>query len=159
VKFDPAANSTYAGESYDTVRYLGIDPGESNGVCGYDHAYKLMFMYTVAHTDMREFLNLFKHLQVIVCEDFFLYPNKAMQQIYSNMETSQMIGRIKTFAEDHDIKVVMQQATIKPTGYKWLGLKPLPKSNPSNHEFDAHVHFMYWLIRMGKIDARTLLQK
>jgi hypothetical protein len=159
VKFNPTADSTYAGESYDAVKYLGADPGEANGVCGYDESYKLMFMYTVAHTDMSEFLGLFKNLRVIVCEDFFLYPNKAMQQVYSNMETSQMIGRIKEFAAKNGITVVMQKALIKPTGYKWLGLKPLPKSNPSNHEFDAHVHFMYWLIRMGKIDARTLLQK
>jgi hypothetical protein len=52
---------------------------------------------------------------------------------------------------------VLQKATIKKNGYNWIGIKPPSKSNPRNHEMDAHVHFMYWAIRTGKINANSLL--
>src|SRR5512138_28485 len=139
------------------VVFLGIDPGESNGVCGYDANYNIMFMYTVKEEDISEFLDLFDHLGLIICEDFVLYPNKAMQQVYSDMTTSRVIGRIEEWTKKHGVRLIKQLATIKTTGYKWIGMKPPTKANPKNHEMDANVHFMYWAIKNGKVDAASLL--
>jgi predicted Zn-ribbon and HTH transcriptional regulator len=140
------------------VTYLSIDPGKSNGVCGYDKKYNIVFMGTVREEDMTNFLNCFDNLAVCVVESYRLYPNKRKQQIYSDMLTSRVIGRVEGWAARKGIKLVMQPASIKPVGYAWIDKKPLPKTNPHNHEWDAHVHFMYWAISKGKIDASILLE-
>lgn len=139
------------------ITYLGIDPGEANGICGYNDEFHLMFMATVADKDITGFLDIFQNLKLIVIEDFVLYPSKAMKQVYSDMPTSRVIGRVEEWAGKRDVQLVKQLATIKTTGYKWIGKKPLPKSNKLNHELDAHVHFMYWAIKRGKIKLADLL--
>ncbi len=135
------------------VTYLGIDPGNATGITGYDEKFYLQFSLTLKPEDVGVFLDNFYHLKTVVYEGFALFPNKAKQQIYSKMTTSQVIGRIKTISELRGFEVVEQQSTIKNTGYKYLGKKPLPKSNPQNHTMDAHVHFMYWAISKGKLKA------
>lgn len=141
------------------VRYLSIDPGKHNGVSGYDDRFYLQFMYTVNYKNMTDFLTQFSRIKVCVVEDFLLYPNKALEQRYSRMETSQVIGGINTWAKLEDVKVITQLAAIKETGYKWLGQKPPSKSNPRNHELDAHCHFTYWAVRNGHINLVDLLKR
>lgn len=139
------------------VEYLAIDPGKSNGICGYDAKLYMVFMLTISSTDMVRCLHQFEKVQYCIVEDFKLYPNKARSQSYSNMETSRVIGRIEAWAELKDVKLIKQPATIKETGYKWIGQKPLPKSDKKNHQVDAHVHFMYWVIKSGRFDASNLV--
>lgn len=139
------------------VTYLSIDPGKSNGCCGYDERHHLMFMITIQADDMVKFLHQFDKVQKCILEDFMLYPDKTKQQVYSDMETSRVIGRVETWAELKNIDLIKQPARIKPTGYLWTGKKPLPKSNPKNHELDAHIHFMYWAVKNGRIKAEDLL--
>ena len=145
-------------EPMNAVKYLAIDPGESNGVCGYDAKFHLSFMFTIREQDMLKFLDCFESIQVCVVEKFTLYPNKAMKQVYSTMPTSRVIGRIEGWAARNKVNLVMQSAAIKATGYAWLGKKPPAKSNPDNHKMDAHVHFMFWAIKNRKIDAGILLE-
>lgn len=141
------------------VIYLGIDPGESNGVCGYDSRFYLQFMSTIYFEDMTKFLHQFDHINTCVIEGYKVYPNKAQQHVYSDLKTPRVIGRVESWAEVKDINLIRQPATVKAIGYKWIGEKPLPKSNPQNHAMDAHVHFMYWAVRHGKINAADLLRK
>lgn len=141
------------------VKYLGIDPGRSNGICGYDIKYYLMFMFTIHSDDMTLFMHCFDNVDTCVMESFRLFPNKVREQTYSDMETSRVIGRVESWVELKKVDLVTQSPSIKVTGYKWIGKKPLPKSNPSNHEMDAHVHFMYWAIRTGRIAAADVLRK
>lgn len=141
------------------VVYLSIDPGKANGICGYDTKYYLMFMLTVQADDMVMFLDQFKQLKLCVIEDFKLYPNKTKEQIYSDMETSRVIGRAESWARHKDIALIKQPAHIKTTGYKWLGEKPLPKSNKRNHQMDAHVHFTYWGVTTGRILLEDILRR
>lgn len=157
MKFDPEDVSPALRDAFNHVKYLGIDPGKSNGVCGFDYKYSMLFMYTVKEKDMNNFLDLFKALDAIICENFLLYPNKAMKQVYSDMPTSRVIGRIEEFCDIHKIKLVKQPATIKSTGYRWINRNPPAKGNPRIHEMDALVHFMYWAIKSGRIDASTLV--
>lgn len=140
------------------VEYLAIDPGMANGVCGYDAKYYLVFMYTIREQDLLRFLKQFQKVSICVIEDYTLYPQKAKEQIYSDMLTPRVIGRVENWAELNSVELIKQGARIKPTGYAWIGKKPLPKSNPKNHKMDAHVHFMYWAVKNGHIDARVLLR-
>jgi hypothetical protein len=148
-----------ANKDENPVKYLSIDPGKSNGICGYDVKYYLMFMLTLPADNITKFLHQFDKVDICILEDYKLFPNKAQQQVYSDMETSRVIGRVETWAELKDVKLIKQPSSIKPTGYAWIGEKPLPKSNPSNHSLDAHVHFIYWAVKNGKMDARKLLNR
>lgn len=141
------------------ILYMGIDPGKHNGVCIYDAKFYLMQMFTVMSDDMVIFLDQFDNITTCVIEDYRLFPNKAKQQIYSDMETSRVIGRVEAWAERGKIRLIKQPSKIKPTGYAWLGKKPLPKSNSRNHELDAHVHFMYWAIKTQRVSAQTLIRR
>lgn len=140
------------------VVYLGIDPGKHNGICGYDARCYLQFMYTIEEDDLAEFLDCFEKLETIVIESFKLYPNKAQKQIYSDMVASRMIGAVNNWAKLKKVPVAEQGSSIKETAYKWLGKKALPKSNPLNHQFDAHAHFIYWAICNEKMKASDLIK-
>jgi hypothetical protein len=139
------------------VKYLAIDPGKASGVCGYGAHLNLIFMYTIREEDMVKFLECFESVTTAIVEDYVLYPNKSKEQVYSDMQTSRVIGRIEGWAARHRVQLVKQKANIKPNGYAFIGRNPLPKSNPKNHVWDAHVHMIYWAVRTGKINARDLL--
>ncbi len=139
------------------VKYLSIDPGKANGVCGFDAEYKLMALWTVNHEDILTFLRQFKNIEKCIIENFILYTHKAFEQVNSDMLTSRIIGRVENWAELNDVDLIKQGANIKPIGYKYIGRKPLPKSNKLNHAMDAYVHFMYWAVRHRKINAADLL--
>ena len=141
------------------VIYLGIDPGKANGVCGYDAKYYVMFMLTIQADDMNMFINQFTKVKTCIIEDYRIFPGKEKQHIYSSLETPRVIGRVEAWAETNKIELVKQGAHIKETGYKWIGAKPLPKSNKNNHKLDAHVHFMYWAVKSRLINAAELLKR
>ncbi len=140
------------------VKYLGVDPGISNGVCGYNARYYLAFMWTINESDMNDFLEQFDMIDTCVIENYTLYPNKAQAQIYSDMVTSRVIGRFEGWTARKGIRLVKQPASLKKVGYAWIGQKQPSKSDPQNHAKDAHVHFMYWAIKSGKLDASILLE-
>lgn len=145
--------------SFNPVTYLAIDPGESCGVSGYDAKHYLQFMIVVHYEELGTFLDQFDNVKTCILEDYKVYPGKEKQHIYSDLKTPQVIGLVKDWARRKSLQVILQMASIKPTGYAWIGQKPLPKSNPRNHALDAHVHFMYWAIRTGKIPAKDLLRR
>ncbi len=138
---------------------LGIDPGESNGICGYDIRNYLVFMLTIQSDDITMFLQQFEKVKNCIMEDYRVYPGKEKAHVYSNLKTTRVIGQVKTWAETHNVELIMQPASIKNTGYAWIGEKPLPKSNKMNHQLDAHVHFMYWAVKTGRINAADLMKR
>lgn len=151
-------NSTVNADT-NPIEYLSIDPGKSNGLCGYDTKFYPQFMLTIRADDMVKFLQQFKRVRKVIIESYKIFPNKAKDHIYSDLETPRVIGRVEGWAETNDVELIKQPSSIKPTGYAWIGKKPLPKSNPQNHSMDAHVHFMYWAVKNRLIDARELLRR
>jgi hypothetical protein len=143
----------------DPITYIAIDPGNSNGVCGYNSKGHLMFMTTINEKDLLKFLKVFQKIILCVTENYLIYEHKLQHHRGSDVLTLRVIGRIENWCELSNIQLVKQLAAIKNTGYLWLGKKPLPKSNPANHKWDAHVHFIYWAVRKGLIKAADLLRK
>lgn len=135
------------------VLYLSGDPGKHTGICGYDRKYYLQFMLNVPADAVNMFLHQFEKVRLCVLEDYKLFPNKAEAQYYSDMETPRVIGRFESWAEVKAVELVMQAPTIKNTGYAWLGKKP-PAVKKRQNPMDAHVHFMYWAIKNGKVKAK-----
>src|SRR5215510_12175206 len=92
--------------------YLSIDPGKSNGVCGYDVKCYLQFMYTVQAEDMVKFLDTFHKVQTCIIENYKLYPNKIKQQIYSDVLTSRVIGRVESWATGRGVTLFDQGSYV-----------------------------------------------
>ncbi len=143
----------------DPIVYIAIDPGKSNGVCGYNALGHLQFMTTIDERDLLKFLGIFKRVNKCITENYLVYAHKAKHHINSDVLTLRVIGRIENWCELNNIPLVKQLAAIKSTGYKWLGKEPLPKSNPANHKWDAHVHFVYWGVMKGILKAKDLYHK
>jgi len=71
--------------------------------------YKQKEEYWLAHLN---FINSFLHYGpdlIVVIEDFMLDPTRALQQSYSRMETSKLIGIIQTYLFQKKIKYAMQR--------------------------------------------------
>jgi hypothetical protein len=143
--------------SANPVNYLGIDPGKSNGVCGYDAKYYLVFMLTIQAEDMIQFLQQFELVDTCVIEDYRIYSGKEEAHINTDVETLRVIGRVESWAEINKVKLVKQGASIKKNAYAWIGVTPPKKSDPRNHMADANVHFMHWAIKTRRVSARNLL--
>lgn len=117
-----------------------------------------MFMTTINERELLKFLKIFTKVTTCVTEDYKIRYDRAVQHTGSDVLTLRVIGRIEHWCEINNVTLIKQMPTIKATGYLWLGKKPLPKSNPANHKWDAHVHFIHWAVRKGLIKAADLLR-
>lgn len=141
------------------IEYLAIDPGKMNGICGYDAKYYLLFMLVIHADDVVMFINQFEKVKKCIIESYRVFPNKAKQHIYSDLQTPRVIGRVEAWAETNEIELVKQPPTVKDTGYKWIGERPLSKSNPRNHALDAHVHGMFYFVVTGRVKLEDIMRK
>lgn len=146
------------------MSYLAIDPGETNGAAVYNSKGGLQALLTIKIDELTEMLQKIRRsckddpLERIIVEEYRVYPHKAKDHVYSKLNTTRAIGRIESFAEICSIPVSFQGASLKTTGYRYLGKKPKPKSDPGNHAMDAHAHGTYWLVNNGIIDPARLLE-
>lgn len=90
-------------------------------------------------------------LDLVVIEDWRLYPNKTQEMIGSDFPTCQLIGALKYILEGEGIAYQMQPAQIKyPTMgiLKSAGFKLVSKRvGCSNHVQDAELHGWYLQFR------------
>ena len=67
--------------------------------------------YWNAHlTNINKFTTMYKN-SIIVMEDFALNPKRALQQSYSKMETSKLIGIIQLYCNTNKLPLKMQLPT------------------------------------------------
>ena len=143
------------------VNYISIDPGHTSGVCGYDKNCNLVFMLTVDKDNIVGFLEdevNTGHVHTVIYEEYAVFPNKAQQHVYNPLHTVRVIGAIQSWALRKKLHIHGQKSSIKPTAYRMLGVKPLPKSDPQNHSLDAHAHFTFWAVKNKKLDPRKLIK-
>lgn len=90
---------------------------------------------------------------VVVVENFKVFPHMAHKMILNGLEVVRCIGAIEKYCHEHDVPMIEQMSSIKTTGYMWAGLK-----NRHKHEEDAYVHGLYYLIKNGHrgIPRRTI---
>lgn len=95
-------------------------------------------------------------LDLVVCEEFRLYPKMASDQGYSIMPTCEVIGVIKYLAKAAGIPIVMQPASIKvPTMARAKAARLTMVSTSQQkgqHCLDAELHGVYWLATNGRFD-------
>lgn len=132
--------------------WAAFDPGESTGLAVGNE--KGLQGYVV--TPLREFENSLLDWKknwgefpaTAVVEDFRLDHSKEPQQ--SKVKTVMVMGMIQFWCKANDIKYIEQARMYRPIGYKYWGRKPLPKSNPANHAYDAVAHLYYFMVQNKK---------
>ena len=94
-------------------------------------------------------------IDVIVCEKFALYPDKAKSLYWDEFRTVQLIGAITLLAQDHDILLHKQPALIKSRamagGAGELFIKPL---HENRHQNDSIMHG--WFYRQVEVKGINL---
>jgi hypothetical protein len=121
------------------IRVIAFDPGEITGIAKY--ADKLI---TTEHIKI-DLMAIEKCVldfkpDIVVIEEFKLYPSKAKHLVWNQMYPAQVIGVIKLAAKKLDVPVIMQAATIK----KFSTTEGCPKDS-NIHEKDAYMHLWFYM--------------
>lgn len=125
---------------------FGIDPGETIGYCLFEDG---CFNFSDQTTDLDKVLDLLISLKpdVVVYEDYKIYPNKLQEHSFSEVPTIEIIGIIKHTCKEHQIKVVKQLASTAKgfvTDEKLKEWKFYQKAK--RHSNDSCMHAIYYLL-------------
>ena len=126
------------------MNLLAFDPGDTTGWAFF--ADGMLTKWDQAK-GLKSLLNAIKELptpDVIVVEDYRIRP--GVNHSYSRVNTIQIIGALKAKALETNAKFILQEPSIKPIGYKWMGMD-VPKDHSVSHETDAMAHGYYYLVR------------
>jgi len=94
-------------------------------------------------------------------EVFRLYRSHALQQIGSDMQTSQCIGAIRLIGWLSGARIASQGASVKraarASSPAWLKdyLAKFPKSHDEAHDEDALLHLWQWTFARHDVDPTT----
>lgn len=103
-----------------------------------------------------EYWLLSEDWDVVICESFTLYKDKAVAQTNAKFEVVENIGIIKYICDKHNINLVMQTpAQMKAKKYKKL--KYTSNSSKSIHSLDALRHIQCYQLT-HKYKNRTMVK-
>jgi len=144
------------------VKWISIDPGESTGWALWDSGNLVEastdILWDVIDnlcgvSSIRENPELelqFPKIDLIVMEDWALYPWKLKELGWDKCRTARGIGAIELICRVSGIELVLQPAAIKKgavaAGAEELFLKPLHENRHAN---DAIMHGVFYMARNG----------
>lgn len=132
-------------------KLVAIDPGKTIGFAFFNgEELQLSGFFNNSYSAisrMFELILMFEPDELVI-ESFRLYPWKAKEQYWSDFETPEIIGIIKYWAWNQNIKIVMQPASNK-IPFPDERLRKLNVYVPNNHARDAVRHGLY-RIKFGK---------
>jgi hypothetical protein len=93
-------------------------------------------------------------LDVLIVENYRNLPDewkgKEHANTWSENHESQIIGMCRLFCVMYGIELVIQEPSIKPSGYGFAGLPPYKKGKKKMHRQDALAHGAYWWMMVGR---------
>lgn len=141
-----------------TMTYLAFDPGLSTGWARFADDGELERKGTcVGIEELLTFLEAEPKPTAIICEEFKLFKQRAIQQSGSDMIAPQVIGMIKVFQKRWGCPMIMQPANIKPIAQLWSGLVPVG-AHKNSHWIDAVNHGWYYLQKNGILKSRIITE-
>jgi hypothetical protein len=141
---------------------LAIDPGEEHcGIAVFRAGEKVECVWAGEKkpTDLYDWLDVGVALwarddlrwDVLVVEEFRLYPAHAKAQAWSRFGTVEVIGVLREWARREGVEVVLQPASAKKVTNAILRKHKvvLKSRGHGSHARDAEVHGWHYLIRQG----------
>lgn len=147
-----------------------IDPGESVGIARtYEHpatydTLDLSHYYAATTVQIGTFEEQFERsiqterVDLIIVEEYRIYPDKAQMHIGQPLITAELIGAIKWMAKRQDIPLVEQPAGIKATTAAVLKGRGFKSIGNTLHARDAEKHLWYYVLN-GKGSQSTNKRK
>ena len=132
------------------MKILGIDPGKSTGWAIIEitnKEIKPVDQGVEKEGEVRHIHTLIEQVDIVVCEDFKLRPDKARRGVfdYSSMIAPQVIGKIELLCDITGTTLAKQQPSVKPVAYGFSGLKYVPGKKGA-HWQDAYSHAVYYAV-------------
>ena len=127
------------------MKILAVDPGGTTEWALFYDGKLFMCDEAIGWYDVAFMLN--RTLDVIVYEDFVLFPHKAAVQIGSKMPAVGVIGVLQYTATLKDILIVAQPASIKNVAKKKFDTSSIHTT--SEHIKDAVLHGLYYIATTG----------
>jgi RNase H-fold protein (predicted Holliday junction resolvase) len=143
-------------------RVLAIDPGEVHcGIAIFEpakmvltkSAYTCVRTLEVSPADLFRLVE-FEPLDVVVIEEFRLYPDKAGVQGYSQLKTVEVIGVVRYLCEREKVELVQQGASIKRVARAQMAARGVPNLatalGKGGHAADAVLHGWWYTNKPDK---------
>lgn len=110
VRLNPRQSESYGVRDRDLPRHwLTLDPGETTGFAFWLHTTPIYAgEFRTSPVSLNSLIDA--ALELIVCEDYRIYPHMAYQHINSRVPTIRVIGAIEMLAWQRSISVVFQSA-------------------------------------------------
>lgn len=139
--------------------FISWDPGETTGVACWDDRGNPIAVAQMEEADRDRFLNdlhdCLMYPSKFIVEEYRIFGSKATAHIGKKLNTSEVIGDLKSFARKHWIEVVEQPSSILNIAQKWSGVK-IPTVHAKSHWASAYNHGYYYLHQQGIIRPRVL---
>lgn len=130
------------------MKIIGVDPGGTTGICHFEDD-KLVGVEEVKFDDFNKWLQG-QTPDLFVVENYRIRPPNQtggkFVHAWDKGEALQIIGAIKFFCSLHDIEIVPQEPTMKPQGYKLMGMTYV-KGKKGMHMYDAVAHVRVYLAK------------
>jgi len=138
------------------IKIISLDPGKSTGITYWN--YELRNLYLLKAEVLKNYLeynwNKLKIFDLIIIEDFLLYPSKAQKLYFNKFPAVKVIGIVEYFAHKYKKKIVFQRAI---EAKKMIGDNILRKFNcytTSPHTRDSARHAIAYFLKRYKGDFR-----
>lgn len=132
---DPGASTGYAIYLDDKPQEIGVLPWGTDG--------EAVMVWLLQHRD----------LDVLIVENYRILPEewegKRRANTWSENHESQIIGMVRLICREYGVTLVIQEPSIKPSGYGYCGMKYV-KGKKGMHKEDALAHGMYWYMEKGR---------
>lgn len=125
------------------MKLIAFDPGKSTGFAIFQGNDVVNIGVKKWETEVFDWINELT-AELFVIEDFLIQTDRIDR--WNKGETLQVIGALKARARSIGTTVILQQPSIKPVAYKWLG-QEYKKGKANMHYMDAVVHGNYYLIK------------
>lgn len=135
------------------MKYLGVDPGGATGWSLWnDLPIPVARGISRGVDNFAEWIDMCDTCEVIIYEDFRLFPHKAIAQVGSRMEASQVIGILKLQAKKWGSRLIPQSPQCYKVGELWSGVKV--GAHDKSHDLVAFNHVFYYLTQQGLITSK-----
>lgn len=132
------------------MKWLAIDPGETTGWSEWEGSKKIDGGQTPLWQFIHELDAFPEDTDLIVCEDWALYPWKLKSMAWDKCRTARGIGALELISWRYDIPIVLQPASIKDSaqaaGAEAYYVTPV---HENRHENDSIQHAVYYLATKG----------
>lgn len=130
-----------------TKTILAVDPGDSHVGTALSQDGQMKAEEYSAAGWLFEFSALVGMLDVVVIEEFRLYPGSAPALSWSQLDTVKMIGAMEWICHCAGVPFELQSAAVKIPTRAQCKARGINWKHKSGHASDALLHLYYYMLR------------